>query len=98
MFTMHKFYCRRCEIFIYADNLELLANRLNYHNEVKHPNLFRFYIPETIIRSDDYSTTDGMPPSYVGHASPRLRLNAAAPELTSDDRALLAGMKIRWDG
>lgn len=94
----HKFYCERCNVFVYADTMDKLSERLNLHMTLKHPDLYSHWTPVLIEKSANYETADG-PPAYLAK-SPRYDNtdwgSGKKPELTDDDKKWLQGVLIKW--
>jgi hypothetical protein len=90
---IHKYYCTRCERFVYGENLGILANAVNYHATAFHPSDFANWTADNIVSSTCYSGVEGPLPQYlVPHGTTSKRV----PEITDEDRAMLAEAKIKW--
>ena len=90
---IHKYYCTRCERFIYGENLVVLANAVNYHATAFHPSDFANWQAENITRSSQYTGTAAPLPQYlVPHGTTSKR----EPIITEADRAMLAEGHVKW--
>jgi len=80
---IHKYYCTRCERFVYGENLGILANAVNYHATAFH-----------ITSSTQDSGTPGPLPQYL---APHGTTSKRVPQITDEDRAMLMENLIKWD-
>ena len=88
----HKFYCARCNRFLYAETLPYLANAINYHATTSHPSDFCGWTETNIVSSVNYSSA-GPPPQYlVPHGTAQNSLH----NLTEDDKSFLKRARIKW--
>jgi hypothetical protein len=96
---VNKFYCERCNEYVFAEMMDKLAERLNYHNTMRHPDLYAKWTPEQIRQSRNYEAADA-PPAYLAKHSRYDNTDwgtGKTPDLTPEDRTWLTGLCIRWD-
>ena len=96
--VVHRFYCNRCDRFMYGENLAELAKATNYHAISFHPADFSSWTPDGITLSVNY----GAPPSqalprYTQPFGTTSRRGTVALNITDEDRAMLAAGRVKWD-
>ena len=90
---IHKYYCTRCDRFVYGENLVVLANAVNYHATAFHPSDFANWTADGIVSSSQYSGSAGPLPQYlVPHGTTSKR----EPVITEADRVILARGRVKW--
>ena len=102
--SIHKYFCVRCDKFIYENNLMQLAASVNYHATAFHPSDFANWTETSIVTSTQYSGTPGPLPEYLepyGTASRKdsvthLLKDLGIPLITEADLTFLAENKIKW--
>lgn len=87
--VVHRFYCSRCDRFMYGENLMELAKATNYHAISFHPADFSSWNQDNIVLSINY----GAPPSQTLplYTQPYQNRN-----LTEEDQKFLAVARIKW--
>ena len=91
---IHKYYCTRCDRFVYGETLAVLANAVNYHATAFHPSDFSNWTAENIVSSTQYTGIAGPLPQYLAvHGTTSKRI----PPITDEDRAMLAEGHVKWD-
>jgi len=91
---IHKYYCTRCERFMYGETLAVLAQAVNYHATAFHPSDFANWTAENIAGSTQYTAASGPLPQYLTvHGTTSKHL----PAITEADRAMLAAGHVKWD-
>ena len=91
---IHKYYCIRCDRFVYGENLVVLANAVNYHATAFHPSDFANWTADGIASSARYSGSAGPLPQYL---VPYGTTSKKVPTITAADRAMLAEGHVEWD-
>ena len=90
---IHKYYCTRCERFVYGESLTILANEVNSHATGFHPSDFAKWTEANITRSSQYTGTAGPLLQYLAvHGTTSKR----EPAITEADRAMLAEGRVKW--
>jgi hypothetical protein len=89
----HKYYCVRCDRFMYGETLAYLASAVNYHATSQHPSDFANWTAGSIESSTQYSGTKGPLPQYL---APHGTTSHKVPTITDEDRAMLAAGLVRW--
>jgi len=95
--SIHKYYCIRCDRFIYENTLAKLAVQVNYHATAFHPSDFANWTDANIASSTQYSGTSGPLPEYLAPFGTTSRRVSVLPDITADDRAMLAEGHVKWD-
>jgi hypothetical protein len=96
--VVHRFYCNRCDQFMYGEDPRELATAVNYHATTRHPADFANWDSQTILASANYAAPPSRTlPQYTIPHGTTSRKHAALPELTDEDRAMLAEGYVRWD-
>ena len=95
--SIHKYFCTRCDKFIYENNLVQLAASVNYHVTAFHPSDFANWTETSITISTQYSGTSGPLPEYLQPYGTTSRRGSVLPALTVEDRAMLAAGHVIWD-
>jgi hypothetical protein len=91
--VIHKYYCIRCEKFLYSDSRLRLAIDLNYHNTAQHPADFAAWTERNIISSMQYVGEAGPLPQYLeAHGTTSKRVLT----ITDEDRAMLKAGGVAW--
>ena len=98
--VVHRFYCNRCDRFMYGENIAELAKATNYHAISFHPADFSSWNQDNIVLSINY----GAPPSqalvrheYTEPHGTTTKRGTILPALSDEDRAMLAEAHIKWD-
>lgn len=90
---LHKYYCTRCDRFIYENTLVKLATMVNYHATAFHPSDFANWNEGNITSSAQYSGAPGPLPEYLAvHGTTSKR----EPTITDADRAMLKAGHVAW--
>jgi hypothetical protein len=95
--SIHKYYCTRCDKFLYENTLPRLATTVNYHVTAFHPSDFANWTETSITSSTQYSGTSGPLPEYLQPYGTTARRGSVLPVLTVEDRAMLAAGHVIWD-
>ena len=91
---IHKYFCTRCDKFLYENTLGRLATTVNYHVTAFHPSDFANWTETSITSSTQYSGSPGPLPQYlVVHGTTSKHL----PTITDADRAMLEAGHVLWD-
>lgn len=89
----HKYYCTRCDRYLYGESLTHLATAANYHATAYHPSDFAQWTAEGITHSTQYEGATGPLPEYV---VPYANVEQRALTITEDDRAMLQRAGVGW--
>jgi hypothetical protein len=98
--VVHRFYCARCDRFMYGETLEALAAHTNYHATAFHPADFAAWNESNIPLSSNYGAPPSQPlclPEYTEPFGTTSRRGSVLPVLTDEDKNMLAEAHIRWD-
>lgn len=90
----HKYYCARCDRYLFGESRAHLATAVNYHAMTTHPSDFANWTPDTIITSCNYEGVSGPLPQYL---TPHGTTSKAIPSITDEDRAMLKAGNVSWD-
>jgi hypothetical protein len=103
---MPKYYCHYCSIFIFGDGPDRLARNVNDHNDIHHRFETNNWTALSITHSSYYvdpvlmKTPPGALARYTephGLTSQREWGDALRPpDITDEDRAMLAKAHIKW--
>lgn len=97
MSAPHKYYCSRCDRFMYGVTLAELAINVNYHATSLHPSDFSNWTVSSIVDSANYSVPpSSVLPQYTEPYGTTSKRGSVLPTLTEDDKAMLAEAKISW--
>jgi hypothetical protein len=92
--SAHKYFCVRCQLYIYGETLASLAKQVNLHASVFHPQDFSHWDEKGIVLSEQYTCTAAPLPQYlVPHGTTSKRIS----EITDEDRAMLKAGHVAWD-
>jgi hypothetical protein len=102
MSVVHRFYCNRCDRFMYGEDLVELAKAVNYHATAFHPADFANWSATNITASVNYGAPPNQLPAktlpqYIEPHGTTTKKDSVLPELTFDDKAMLAAGHVRWD-
>jgi hypothetical protein len=97
----HKYYCSHCRQYVFGSTPALLAREVNTHNTAIHPADYADWSAEGIMRSSWYSGPPVGPlvqyTNPFGTTSRREWGDAkSAPNITDQDRAMLAQGLVKW--
>jgi hypothetical protein len=98
MSVVHRFYCARCDRFMYGQTVTELATGANYHATSLHPADFANWTPLTIVASSHYAAPQSttQPQYLVPHGVTSHRAPLVA-DITEADRQMLKAGHILWD-
>jgi hypothetical protein len=89
----HKYYCIRCDRYLFGETAAFLATALNYHATAYHPTDCSTWTADQIILSKMYEGTTGPLPKYLeAHGTTSKRV----PTITAEDEAMLSKAGIKW--
>jgi hypothetical protein len=91
--SAHKFYCFRCDRYLFGDSLTSLATGVNGHNTSTHPADFASWTAEGITHSTNYSGSGPLPAYIVPYGTTSKKILT----ITDEDRAMLAAGHVKWD-
>lgn len=89
----HKFYCSRCNRFLYAETVLGLVTAVNYHAVTTHPADCSNWTVSGIAASVNYSSAGPLPQYLAPYNSPAKKTLT----ITEEDRKMLAAGRVRWD-
>ena len=89
----HKYYCTRCDRYLYGETTAFLATAVNYHATAYHPTDCSSWTSSGIILSKQYEGATGPLPEYV---VPYVNAERRVPIITEEDQAMLSQAGIKW--
>ena len=94
----HSFYCPICRSIVRAEDLHLLAARVNHHNTLVHPFEFSSWDAVNLVGSNHYLPPPGRSALIAQSKTFQDRWGdaARAPIITADDLAMLKKANVKW--
>lgn len=103
MEQVHKYFCEDCSIYVFGATEARLAVNLNGHNHTHHPTYSDMWTAVSIVRSRHYFKTEfeaperkALPEYTIPHGTKEWGSASRAPEITDQDRAMLAAGWVKW--
>jgi hypothetical protein len=94
----HRYYCQRCDRFLYGALLADIVSAVNIHASCFHPSDFSKWTEKDIILSAQYTCIFGeVPPYLLSQGIVAASTVVTLPEITAADKEMLAKGKVRWD-
>jgi hypothetical protein len=93
----HKYYCTRCERFVFGATLHELVHGVNRHISACHPSDYAAWTVEGMPHSKNYTGSAPSPEYLVQATSTAIQKAPVLPALTASDREQLKVWGIRWD-
>jgi hypothetical protein len=91
--SSHKYYCIRCDRFLYEQTPALLAITVNLHAAAYHPTDCSSWTAEGITLSAHYTNSSGPLPQYL---EPHGTTSKREIKITKEDEAMLQRAGIKW--
>jgi hypothetical protein len=89
----HKYYCPRCDRYLYGESPTHLAIAVNYHATAYHPQDCSTWTSSGIVLSKQYEAAAGPLPQYL---EPHGTTSKKVPVLTDEDKAMLKRACVAW--
>lgn len=95
--SMHRFFCVRCDRYLYGEDTTELAINLNRHATSFHPSDFANWTAQNIVSSTQYSPPpSNILPQYTVPFGTTSRSGSVLPALTEADKKMLEEAHIKW--
>lgn len=95
--AMHKFFCVRCDRYLYGEDTILLATEVNRHASSYHPADFANWTSQTVVASAHYSPPPGnILSQYTQPFGTASCAGTVLPALSEYDKKMLQEAHIKW--